>query len=166
MIDRDRRYDRRPRPRDDIGCIEPSAETGFQQQIIGGMLAEKLECRRGGDFEESYRLALIGLFTGGQSGKKFGVTDELSATFRTESDAFMKAHQMRRGIDMNALSRRFENGAHESNRRTLAIRSRDMNDRRQARLRRSERGKQPLDPPKREFDRLAMQSEKACEERV
>jgi len=59
MIDRDRRDDRGTWPRDDIGCIEPSAETDFQQQIIGGMLAEKLERRRGGDFEEGDRLTVV-----------------------------------------------------------------------------------------------------------
>src|ERR1019366_4063668 len=130
------------------------------------MLAEKLECRRGGDFEEGDRLAIIGLFTGGQGGKKLGVSDQLSATFRTEPDAFMKTHQMRRGVDMDALSRSFENGAHESNRRTLAICSRDMNDGRQARLWRTERGNQPLDPAEREFDRVPVQRKKAGEERA
>ena len=87
MIDRDRRDDRGTWTRDDIRCIEPSAETDFQQQIIGGMLAEKLECRRGGDFEEGDRSAIVGLFrmATGQS-KKLGVADELSRHLAHQPD--------------------------------------------------------------------------------
>ena len=83
MIDRDRRDDRGRRARDDIGGIVPAAETDFQQQIIGGMLAEKLECRCGGHFEEGDRLARIGAFTCGQGGKKLGIADELVRRVRT-----------------------------------------------------------------------------------
>ena len=62
---------------------------------------------------------------------------------------------------MDAFACGFENGAHERDRRTLAIGSGDVNDRRQARLRRTERGKQPLDPAEREFDRVPVQREEA-----
>ena len=103
MIDRDRRDDRGRRARDDIGCIESAAKADFEQQIIGRMLAEKLECRRRGDFEKGDRLARIGAFAGGQGGKKLGIADEPSAAVRAKSDPFMKTHQMRRGIDMDAL---------------------------------------------------------------
>src|SRR5580704_7014523 len=155
MIDRHRR--------DDCGRIEPPAETNFQQQIIGRMLAEKLEGRRGGDFKEGDRSALVGLFARGQDGKQRIVADEASAAFRAKPDALVKTYQMRRGIDVDALSGRFENGARESDGRAFTIGSSNMNDRRQTLLRRPERGKQPLDPAERQFDRLAMQSEKAGE---
>jgi hypothetical protein len=44
VIDRDRRDDRGTRPRDDIGCIEPSAETDLQRDNQDDDALPRLKC--------------------------------------------------------------------------------------------------------------------------
>ena len=48
-----------------------------------------------------------------------------------EADALVEAHEVRRGIDVDAIAGRFEAGAHRRDRRALAVGAGDMDDRRQ-----------------------------------
>ena len=58
---------------------------------------------------------------------------------------------------MHALARRFQDRAHESDGRSLAVGAGDMDHRRQPPLRMIERGKEPLDAIERQIDALGMQ---------
>ena len=58
---------------------------------------------------------------------------------------------------MHALARRFEHGAHERDGRTLAVRSRDMNDRRQFAFRMIELLQDAPHPIERQVDQLGVQ---------
>ena len=59
--------------RNDIGRIDPPAETDLQEQIIGLMLAEKFQRRGGGDLEECDRLAGIDLLAEAERRGELGV---------------------------------------------------------------------------------------------
>ena len=58
---------------------------------------------------------------------------------------------------MHLLAARFQNRPHEGDGRALAVGSRDMDDRRQAFLRRAEIGEQALDAAERQVDDAGMQ---------
>src|SRR6202008_3369358 len=127
MIDRYGGDDRSKRLCYDICCIESAAKAGLQKHIIGRVLAEQLECCRGRNLEERYLLAAIPLNPGVQGAKQYFVCDEPAASHSPKPNTLMETHEMRRGVNMNALSRGFKNGPHESDRRTLAIGAGDMN---------------------------------------
>ncbi len=73
----------------------------------------------------------------------------------------MKAHQMRRDMDMNLQALRFQHGAGKGAHRALAIGTGDVNDRRQAQLRIAQRRQQPQNPVQRQIDLFGMQHQKA-----
>ena len=63
---------------------------------------------------------------------------------------------MWRRIDVHALAGRFENGARERDRRTLAVGAGDVNKRRQPAFGMIERREQALDAAERQVDALRM----------
>ncbi len=160
MIDRDRRYDRGDRIGNDIGRVEVAAEADFEEKVIGRMLAKKLERRRGGDFEKRDRPAFVDVFALRQGRGQFGVVDEATAPLGAKSDPLMKANKMRRRIDVDLFSRRFQDGAHEGDRRSFAVRAGNMNGARQSELRRPHAGEQVFDTAKGEIDSFRMQRQK------
>ena len=85
---------------------------------------------------------------------------------RREHDALMEVDEMRRGVDMYALAERLGDGAGEGQEGALAVGAGDMHHRRQLVLRVAESGKQPLDAPKRQVDRLRMQLFQPLQQRV
>ena len=67
---------------------------------------------------------------------------------------------------MHALAERLGDGAGEGEERAFAVGAGDMQHRRQLLLRMTERGKQPLDAPERQVDRLRMQLFQPLQQRV
>ena len=74
VIHADRRDDDSDRPVDDVGGVEPSAETGFQQHDIGLMLREQTKRRRGLHLENRDGIARIDLFAVLQHPAQLGIT--------------------------------------------------------------------------------------------
>ncbi len=94
MVHADRRDDRRDRPVDDVGGIEPSAEPGFQQHDIGFMLREQTERRRGLDLENRDRLALVDVFAVLQHPPLLGIAHQPAAAALADAEAFIDPHQI------------------------------------------------------------------------
>ncbi len=157
MIDGNRGDDRRGRRGDDVGRVEAAAKADFEQQIIGRRAAEQPERRRRGDLEHGNRLAVIDALTDIERLAERGIVDELAR----EPNALVEAHQMRRRVDMRAHARRLENGAHEGDRRTLAVGAGDMDDGRHFQMRRPKFRKQAFDPAERQVDAAGMQRREA-----
>ena len=80
--------------------------------------------------------------------------------------ALVEAHQMRRGIDMHALARRFQDRAQEGDGRALAVGAGDVDHRRQFLLRMTRARQQPLDAVERQVDPLGMQRGEPRDDRV
>ena len=157
MIHRDRRDRAGDRLVDHVGRVEPAAETDFEQRDVGGRAREQQERRRGLDLEHGDRLVAVGALAFAQhAGERF-VADELAAARRADAKALVEAHEMRRGVDVNALARRLQHGAHEGDGRALAVGAGDMDDRRHLPLRMVELVEQAPHPVEREIDPLRMQ---------
>ncbi len=119
----------------------------------GRRLAEQQQGRGGGDLENGNRLARVGLFAAIERPRETLVIDQRAG----ETDALVEAHQVGRGVAVDAFSGRLERGAHEGDGRALAVGSRDMHDGRQALVRRAEVGEQTLDAAERKIDPPGMQ---------
>ena len=75
--------------------------------------------------------AAVGALAFLQRGGQRLVGDQPPAARRAEPEALVEAHQMRRGVDMDALARRLQHRAHEGDGRALAVGAGDVDDRRQ-----------------------------------
>ena len=62
MIHRDWRDDARQRPLDNVGCIEPAAETDFEEREISGIVGEQQKSRCCLYLEHGDRCVAIGAF--------------------------------------------------------------------------------------------------------
>ena len=162
MIHRHRGDHRDGRRVDDVGRVIASAKADLEQQIIGGDLAEHQQSRGGGDLEHRNRLAGVDRLAAIEGGEHPLVVDE----FAGEPDAFVEPHEMGRGVDVDALARRLQRGAHEGDRRALAVGAGDMHHRRRAGLRRAEIGEQAFDAPERQIDPLGMERSEARDDRI
>jgi hypothetical protein len=69
----------------------------------------------------------------------------------------MEPAQMGRDERMRPVAGRFKDRFQKGDDRTLAVRARNMNDRREASVRISERGKKAMHPPEGKVDALWMQ---------
>ena len=78
MIHRHRRHQSGGRRRDHVGRVEGAAEPDLEEQIIGRMFGEELECRRRGDLEEGDRPAVVGALADGQRRGELGLVDQLA----------------------------------------------------------------------------------------
>ena len=141
------------RARHDIRRIQPSAQPHFQHQQISRHTAEQHKGRRRGYLKHRDRRARIHRFHFFQRRGQRLIRHVVSR----QPDAFVKMHQMGRGIDMHALPRRFADGAQKSAGRTLAIRPRHMNDRRQAPFRMAELCQQSLHPAQAQINKLGVE---------
>ena len=135
MVHADRRDDGRDRPVDDVGGVEPAAESGLQQHDIGFMPRKQTECRRGLDLENRDRLARIDVLAMLQHPAQLGVINQPAAAALADAEAFVDPHQIGRGVDVDAQARGFEDRAQIGDSRTLAVGARDMDHRRQQALR-------------------------------
>ena len=153
MVEGDRHLYRHHRLRDDIGRIEPPAEAGLQQQDIGGGAGEFEEGGAGRHLEEGDGLIAIRPLALLEERQQRLLFDQLAG----KPDALMEAHQMGRGVDMNAISRRLQHGAQIGDDRALAVGAGDMDDGRQAALRMAQALEQPPGAVQGQIDDLGMQ---------
>ena len=73
----------------------------------------------------------VGALAGLQRRDEFGVRHQHAAARSPEPETLVHAHQVGRGIHMDARAGRFEHGAHERDGRSLAVGAGDVDDRRQ-----------------------------------
>ncbi len=150
------------RPFDHVGGVEPAAQAGFQHQHIRRAAAEQQQGGGGGDLEDGDGRAGIGGLRLLQRRRQRGIADQAAG----EADAFVEAHQMRRGIDMRPPPRGFRDGAQKGAGAALAIGAGDMDDRRQAAFRVAERREAMLQPAEAEVDQLRVQGMQAFDHRL
>ena len=114
---------------DHIGGVIFAAKPDFQHQGIGGMAREGQEHAPASVISKKV-IGLAGIDaarTSSSSGAQFVFADQLAG----HADALVKAHQMRRRLDMHLAAPRLQHGAAEGADRTLAVGAGDMNHRRQ-----------------------------------
>ena len=83
--------------------------------------------------------------------------DELAAARLRDAEALIEADQIGRGVDVHALSRRFQDRAHERDGGAFAVGAGDMDERRQTPFGMTERREEALDALERQIDALGMQ---------
>ena len=142
-----------------IGGIEPAPQPGFQKQDIGWRTGKGQERRGGGDFEKGNGLPIIDGFAFLEQFHQFTVVNEPPG----KANSFAETHEMGRGVDMGAVSRRLEKGVQEGNGGPLTIGSRHMNYGGQFFLWPAQLGQQFPYPLQREIDFLGMQADQALE---
>ena len=161
MVVADRR-DGRERGIDHVGGVVAPAHADLEHGEVGRHAREGEEGRHRRDLEEGDRLLAVGLFGLRQHVLEHVVADQLAG----DADALVEAHQMRRGVDMDAIACRLGHGAQIGDQRALAVGAGDMHHRRQLQMRRADVRQQPFDPPKLEVDELGMQPHEAVEDRI
>ncbi len=160
MVDADGRDDAGERLLDHIGAVEPAAEADLQQQHIGWNFRKQQERRRGLDFKDGDRLAVIDALTGEQRVAQVVVADQRPR----KADALIKPHQIGRGVDMHLQSGRLEDRAQVRDRRSLAVGAGDVDDRRQLAFGMIEPSQDARHPVEREIDLFRMQLRHPCDD--
>ncbi len=101
MVHRHRRDHGGDRLRDHVGGVVAAAEAHFEQQHVGGMFGEEQQRRRRRDLEDADSLPGIDGLAAREGVGQGLVVDEPAAAGPAEPDALVKAHEMRRGIDVD-----------------------------------------------------------------
>ena len=153
MIERDRRQHAQLRAVDHVGRIEPAAEADLEQHHVGRRAREGEEGRAVVISKKVIGAAAVGALALLEQRQQRALVDQPAG----EADALVEAHEMRRGVDVDAPARGLQHGAQIGDDRALAVGAGDMDDRRQAALRMAERGEQPRDAVERQVDQLRMQ---------
>ncbi len=102
VIERQPRDDARQRTLDDIGGVEPAAQSDFQQQHIGGMAREQQKCRGGLDLEYGNRRIAVFRLAFGKRRRKLVIADEFAAVLVPDAEPLVEANEIGRGVDMHA----------------------------------------------------------------
>jgi hypothetical protein len=144
---------------DDIGGVKAAAQTHFDDAGVGGMLGEGKKGGGGGDFEEAGADPFCDIEDAGEIGGQRFVGNQLAA----DPDAFVEAHQMGRGEDMDGLPVRFERGAQEGAGRAFAVGASNMEDRRQGAVRIADAVEQLGDALQTQYVGAGRQGRKAVE---
>ena len=131
MIDAERRNAANCGGSDDVGRIQPAAKAYFDDAGIGRRARKSKEGSGGGDFEETglQSFGMVQYFR--QQFCQHVVADQCSS----DSDPFVKAHEMRAGIDVAAQPRSLNRAAQKGAGRPFAIGAGNMKDRWQLFLR-------------------------------
>ena len=157
MVERDRRDHARQRMVDDVGGVEAAAQADFQQQHVGRVAREQHECRRRLDLEHGDRRFAIEAFALAERVGKLGVRNQHAAPRPADPESFVDAHQVGRGVGMDALAGRLEDRAHERDGRAFAVGAGDVDDGRHTPLRVAEAVQDPPHAVERQIDPLRMQ---------
>ncbi len=136
MIERDPRHRRGVRPVEDVGRVEPAAQTDLDQSGVGRNAREGQQSQRRRHLERCDRPIVGRLLRLVDQRHQRIVVDQPPR----QADAFVEPHQMRRGIDVAAIAGGLQKGAQKGDGRALAVGAGDMEDRRQAAFRMAQRG--------------------------
>ena len=153
MIHADRRDDARERRVHDVGGIESAAEADLKQNDVGNMLREQHESSGSFDLQQRDWRTVIGALTLGKRILELLIGREHAR----DAKPLVDAHEMRRGVDVDAQARRLTDRAQESNGRTLAVGAGNVNDRRQATLGMIQCREDAMHPRQIEIDTLGVQ---------
>ncbi len=151
---------------DHIGGIKPPPEADLQQQDVGRMPREQEETRRGGDLEHRDGGAPIGALAFGQRIAELDVGRQTPCPDGAETEPFVETHEVRRGVDVHAISGSFQDAAHERDRRALAVGTGHVEHRRQALFWMVERRENAPHALERKIDPLGMQRQEPCDDGV
>ena len=157
VIERHRRDHAGERTVDHVGRIQPPTHPDFEEQHIGRVAREQQEPGRGRDLEHGDGRTRVGALAFVERAAELFVRSEASFALAAKAKAFVEAHEMRRGIDVYAQTSSFQNCAHESDGRALAVGTGDMNRGRQLLLGMPERAENAPHPIERKIDQLRMQ---------
>ena len=130
---------------DDVGRVEPPAETDLDDAGVGRRARESEEGGRGGRLEEADLHPVGQIERLLEQGGERVVVDQPAG----EADPLVEADEMGAGIDMGGEPGCLDRGAQEGAGRTLAVGAGDMEHRRQRVLRIAEpveQGGDPLEP--------------------
>src|SRR5262245_63650605 len=130
------------------------------------MKREQEEARSGRDLEHGDRSGGIGTLAFLEHGGEFLVRHQYALARPAQPEPLVEAHEMRRGINMHAQARRFEDRADERDGRALSIGPGDMNHRRQLAFRMPDRGQQPPHAIERKIDQLGVQREQPLDDGI
>jgi len=109
VIHRNRRDHRHRRFGDDVGRVKPATETDFQQQHIRLGFRKSEERRNCRNLELGDVVAVVDGTHAHQDVDQFLFVDRpRSAVVARQGNTLVKAHEMRRGVDMHAPARRFD----------------------------------------------------------
>ncbi len=138
-----------------IGRIEAATEPDLDHCGVGGRADEGDKGDRGGQLEEGDRRGAVGVEDIAQGRDQRRVVDQRPV----QPDSLVEADEMRRGIDVDPPSRRFERGAEEGGGRPLAVGPGDVEHRRQLEVRVAEPAEQAFEARQPEVDRRRVQPE-------
>ena len=154
MVERDRGDGAGGRRVDDVGGVAAAAETDFQDAQVGRRCGEQVEGGGGDDLEHGDRGAVVDLFDALHRGDQAVVRHQ----FAGDADAFVEAHQMRRGVDMHAQAGGLGHRPDERAGAAFAVGAGDVDDRRQALLGMVQAAQQGVQPVEAEVDQPGMQA--------
>ncbi len=140
MVDRDRHDEAGERTLDHVGGIEPAAEADFQEQHVGWMARKEQKRRRGRDLEKRDRILGVGPLAFHERVGERLVADQPAGAPVREAKPLVEAHEIGRGIDVNAVAGRLQHRAQEGDGRALAVGAGDVDHRRQLALGMTEAG--------------------------
>ena len=152
MVDGNRR-NHRNLGRDDIGGVQTPAKADLQQGVIRRGARKRQQPRHGGDLEIGDALVAIGAVALIKHLRQVILGDQIAR----QTDAFVKAGQMRRGIGVDGFAPALKPGADHRLGGAFAIGARDMDHRGQFVLRVVQRRQETPDPIQRQVDDLGMQ---------
>ncbi len=142
MVEADRGDDGQIWVGDDIRRIPFPAQPDFKDDPVGGIFGHQEDGCGGRGLKESQRQALIGFLDAHKGIEQAFIVDRLAA----QLDPLVETHQVRRGVEVDALTGGFAHRLQEGADGSLAIGSCHMDDARQAVLRTAKRLQQALDP--------------------
>jgi hypothetical protein len=161
VVERHRRDNGGERALDHVGGIEPAAEAHFEQQHVGRVAREQQKRRRGLDLEHGDRLRPVDGLAFPQRPSEVIIGHQHAATLAAEPEALVETDEMRRGVDVDAQRRGFEDRAHERDGGALAVGAGDVDHRRQAPLGMIERLQDAPHAVERQVDQLRMKLQQA-----
>ena len=164
MVEVDRGDDAEQGPIDDIGGIQPAAETDLDDGKVRRGLAHGHKGRGRGALEHR-RLAATAV-DGGLDPVEDGIQGLVPDQLARQPDPLVEPHQMGRGIAMDPQARRLGDGPDEGDGRTLAVGAGNMDDGRQPVLRITQRRTQDAHPVQRQVDPLRMPRAQSLGDRV
>ena len=147
---------------DHVGAVEAAAHADLDDAKVGRHARESEIGQRRGDVEEGDRRVAVGLLALGQHLVELVIVDQSAGN----ADALVEAHEMGRGVDVDAVARRLGHGAQMGDQRALAVGAGDVDQRRQLLLRGSQPLQQPLDALQPEGDDPRMMAHQTLNDRV